>query len=499
MARSRNARRRRSPIRWRRHAGMDGEGRDVRLVDHEPHPPEADRSRLRRGRRGRQRGGSTRARSGTRSAATASGSSPARWRGRPRGRRAASARCGSSPVVVRPRHLPARGGRAPWQRHVLRDEPREVVATRRAASRAAPRRTRVASPARRAPARRARSARRARPSRSTATSIGRIGGRRVRPGASTASASAACRPAAASVRRRHGRGSGRSARPAAGGGSGTDRPRGPRPRPRCRAAPVATPTIGQPRPWAMPLAVAIPTRSPVKVPGPVPTITASIASRASPRLDRADARPRAAASRRGGTLPASRPRRAHGAVGRAGRHDDAGRRGVDREEDPLAHGIASRYRAWRSPCAVSSISRGSSPLPSMTTSSRSAGIARTEPVGPLDERHAGGPAVVVEQAATDGLGRVGQAVEVDVEQRQPALVLGHEDEARRGDRLGHAESGAERLGEVGLAGPEVAPQAEQVAGPRRRSRGRGRARSSGPGPRSGTRRVAGDVADTGRG
>ena len=51
-----------------------------------------------------------------------------------------------------------------------------------------------------------------------------------------------------------------------------------------------------------------------------------------------------------------------------------------------------------------------------------------------------------------------------MEQRQPAAVLGHQDEARRGDRSVDAESGPERLGEVRLAGAEVAPQADEVAG-----------------------------------
>ena len=60
--------------------------------------------------------------------------------------------------------------------------------------------------------------------------------------------------------------------------------------------------------------------------------------------------------------------------------------------------------------------------------------------------------------------RVGEPVEVDVEQRQAAGVLGHEDEGRRVDRVGHAEARAEALRELRLAGAELAPQAERSPG-----------------------------------
>ena len=72
-----------------------------------------------------------------------------------------------------------------------------------------------------------------------------------------------------------GRGSGPAGRPARGGPArpvdgDSDRAR----RPRRGGAELAMPTIGMPRPWARPLAVARPTRRPVNVPGPVPTTIA---------------------------------------------------------------------------------------------------------------------------------------------------------------------------------------------------------------------------------
>jgi hypothetical protein len=100
----------------------------------------------------------------------------------------------------------------------------------------------------------------------------------------------------------------------------------------------------------------------------------------------------------------------------------------------------------------------------------------TEPVGPFDERDPGRLAVV-DQPAGEGVRGIGEAVEIEVEQRQPAHVLGHEDERRRGDRVRDAQPRPERLGEMRLAGAEVTPQAQDVPGPgdrRERATERGR-------------------------
>ena len=58
--------------------------------------------------------------------------------------------------------------------------------------------------------------------------------------------------------------------------------------------------------------------------------------------------------------------------------------------------------------------------------------AVVEPVGPLAERDAVVLALV-EEAAVERLRRATEAVEVLVEEGQPALVLGHEREARAVD------------------------------------------------------------------
>ena len=64
---------------------------------------------------------------------------------------------------------------------------------------------------------------------------------------------------------------------------------------------------------------------------------------------------------------------------------------------------------------------------------------------------------IVDCPDPDATSRLGEAVEVGVEQREAALVLGHEDEGRRGDRRGHAQAAPERLRQMGLAGAELAP------------------------------------------
>ena len=83
---------------------------------------------------------------------------------------------------------------------------------------------------------------------------------------------------------------------------------------------------------------------------------------------------------------------------------------------------------------------------------------RAESFGPFDE---GDPVrlALVEEPAADRLRRIGQAIEVEVEQRQAARVLGHEHEARRVHRGADAETLREALGELGLARAEVARQA----------------------------------------
>ena len=66
--------------------------------------------------------------------------------------------------------------------------------------------------------------------------------------------------------------------------------------------------------------------------------------------------------------------------------------------------------------------------------------------------------------AGERIGAIGEAIQVGMEERQAPLVLGHEDERGRGDGRVDAEPAPDGLGEMGLAGPELAPQAEEVAG-----------------------------------
>ena len=63
---------------------------------------------------------------------------------------------------------------------------------------------------------------------------------------------------------------------------------------------------------------------------------------------------------------------------------------------------------------------------------------------------------------------VGQAVRVDVEQRQAALVLGHEHEARRGDRVGHARGRPRRPWRGGSCRPRGRPTGRSGRRPARR-------------------------------
>ena len=146
---------------------------------------------------------------------------------------------------------PASARYAARQGDVLGDERGQVVAGPVGRSRAAPSRISAApSPARAASPRSTAVGVGARPSRSIATSVSPARQLRLRAGRPAA-------PAAA----RAGRRSGRTVRPAGG------RPGGRRSRPSpiaaaSRASAVETPTIGMPRPWARPLAVAMPDAQP---------------------------------------------------------------------------------------------------------------------------------------------------------------------------------------------------------------------------------------------
>ena len=99
-------------------------------------------------------------------------------------------------------------------------------------------------------------------------------------------------------------------------------------------------------------------------------------------------------------------------------------------------------------------------MPSISTSRWPAGIASASALA------------LVDQAARQRFGRIGQPVEVDVEERQPAAILRHEHEARRDDRLLDAKPGAESLRELRLPRAQIPDQADQVARPRRHGQGR---------------------------
>ena len=129
------------------------------------------------------------------------------------------------------------------------------------------------------------------------------------------------------------------------------------------------------------------------------------------------------------------------------------------------HPAASRYRRYAGSPVRSAIERGSSAVPLITTSSRDCRQRRPQPLRPLDDRDAGRLAVV-EQPAGERVRGVVEAVQVEVEQRQPALVLGHEHERRGRHDVGHAEAGREPLGELRLARAELADEAHEVPGAR---------------------------------
>ena len=98
-----------------------------------------------------------------------------------------------------------------------------------------------------------------------------------------------CRRAGSRAARRPATRRGRRSPRAGAASDRAGRSRRPRP-PRGARCPVATPTIGSRSAWARPFAVAIPTRRPVKAPGPVPTTrppsaAGAIARSAQQRLD----------------------------------------------------------------------------------------------------------------------------------------------------------------------------------------------------------------------
>ena len=112
------------------------------------------------------------------------------------------------------------------------------------------------------------------------------------------------------------------------------------------------------------------------------------------------------------------------------------------------------------------IVRGSSPDPSIRTSSRSAGRAspsrsgHSTSVTPADWRSSIRP-------PGQGVGGIGEAVQVEVEERQAARVLGHEDERGRHDRLGHAERRPRSPWPGGSCRPRGRPTGRRGRRPRR--------------------------------
>ena len=64
---------------------------------------------------------------------------------------------------------------------------------------------------------------------------------------------------------------------------------------------------------------------------------------------------------------------------------------------------------------------------------------------------------VVERPAGQRVGRVGEPIQVEVEERQAARVLGHEDEARRGDRLGRRRARPRSPWPAGSCPPRARP------------------------------------------
>jgi hypothetical protein len=81
--------------------------------------------------------------------------------------------------------------------------------------------------------------------------------------------------------------------------------------------------------------------------------------------------------------------------------------------------------------------------------------------GPLDDEDAA--LRIVPKPEVVELFDVLHAIEVDVVESLPAVVLIHEDEGGTVDRPGAAEAPANALREAGLAGAEVAAEEEDIA------------------------------------
>ena len=121
-----------------------------------------------------------------------------------------------------------------------------------------------------------------------------------------------------------------------------------------------------------------------------------------------------------------------------------------RSARPASPGPDSSMRRSVSPGSICTVTRS----PSSAASSRS---AHSLSVTPSSWRSSSRPPARVSLVP-------GEAIEVLVEERQPALVLRHQREAGAVDDLGDAEPAGEALGELGLAGTERSHERDPVAG-----------------------------------
>ena len=252
--------------------------------------------------------------------------------------------------------------------------------------------------------------------------------------------------------------------------------------PRARTSRLVTPSRPTSSPWAKPLAVATPTRRPVKSPGPTSTATASTSPRATPAWSRTWAMAGATDSACRRRPVAQTTARGPALVGH-GHPDQLGRR-LDTEQD---HRRPSRRS---SPGATASASRGPPVGPGVAALDRHRpgrrrrpAEGRAPPSGRRDRRPGRprrpirrGPRAVrpLHRASLDELGQaevghLGQPVEpVDVgveELAERARVLADERERRARHRPFDAEPPGEPLGERRLAGAEAADEQQDVAGP----------------------------------
>ena len=416
---------------WRRHVGMDREGRDVGLVDHQPHPAV--------GRDLVADPGDEVLGEPVRLELVAVGL------GRPRRVEAGPLDGVDGRQVVEPHRLdaqPQRGSRdhatsplsardAARQRHVLGHEPGQVVDVA------------GGQPGRAEPDAARRRGRPGRPRPRSSASSGRASvevdrDERLAGGA----APAPCRPAAAGRAAPAGRrsrsdgpaGSSRTGRPAARSGAAAP-------------PPVETPTIGSRAPWARPLAVAIPTRSPVNAPGPVPTTMAARRERRDVPLARATRRSPAAASRRGGSRPASRQpsisspsacraRRPPGSwrcrwPGWRARRPSCASRSWDGRPGSAAGPAPTRPERDRPRLVAGPVDDDVEPLgPAAPAPSRSGHSTSVTPAAWRSSISPPASASVASASRYRSMWKSGSR----------PVVLGHQDEARRGDRVGHAEA-----------------------------------------------------------